>query len=99
MVADQSENDSSFDSDDESLSDADNSKDSSNLDNGEDESKRSNGRTEIYDIVQEDTQTLRSWRVTVIVVLLLSFVGIAASVASLLRSEAKRNEEFVVRTA
>ena len=99
MVADQSENDSSFDSDDESLSDAENSKDSSNLDNGEDESKRSNGRTEIYDIVQEDTQTLRSWRVTVIVVLLLSFVGITASVAALLRSEAKRNEEFVVRTA
>ena len=99
MNVDQSGNSSSFDSDDESLSDADHSKDSYYVDSGDDESKRSNGRSDIYDIVQEDNQTLRSWRVTVIVVLLLSFVGITASVAALLRSEAKRNEEFVVRTA
>ena len=99
VAAEQSENGSSYDSEDESLSDEDDSFDSSNLDSGEDQSKRSNDRTEIYDIAQEDTYKLRTWRSIIIVVLLLSFVGTISAVVALLRHEAYADEEFVVSSA
>ena len=98
MVAiDPSENGSSYDSDDESLSDEDDSLGSSNVDSGDDESKRSNDRTDVIDLAQEDTHKLRTWRVIIIVVLLLSFVGTTTAVVLLLRHEANKNEEFLVR--
>ena len=102
MVAvDQSENGSSYysDDDDESLSDEDDSFDSSNVDSGEDQSKHSNNdKTEIYDIAQEDAHKLRTWRAIIIVVLLISFVGTTSAVVALLRHEAQEDEVFVVRT-
>jgi hypothetical protein len=97
VAADQSENDSSYESDEESLSD-DDSFDSSNVDSGEDQSRRSNDKTEIYDIANEDTNKLRTWRAIIVVVLLLSFVGTTAAVVALLRHKANEDEEVVVRT-
>lgn len=98
MVAiDPSENGSSYDSDDESLSDEDDSLGSSNVDSGEDESKRSNDRTDVIDLAQEDSHKLRTWRVIIIVVLLLSFVGTTTAVVLLLRHEANKNEDILVR--
>ena len=89
-----SENGSSYDSEDDSLSGEDESLDSSGVD---DEEERSNDKSAVYDIANEDTRKLRTWRVIIIVVLILSFVGTITAVISLLRHEANQDEEFVVR--
>ena len=94
---DHSENGSSYDSDDESLSDEGDSLRSSNVDSGEDESKRSNDKTEVIRLAQEDTNKLRAWRVIISVVLILSFVVTTTAVVLLLRYETNKNEEFLVR--
>jgi hypothetical protein len=88
-----SENGSSYDSEDDSLSGEDESLDSSGVD---DEEERSNDKSAVYDIANEDTRKLRTWRVIIIVVLILSFVGTITAVISLLRHEANQDEEFVV---
>ena len=90
-----SENGSSYDSEDDSLSGEDESLDSSGVD---DEEERSNDKSAVYDIANEDTRKLRTWRVIIIVVLILSFVGTITAVISLLRHEANQDEEFVVRS-
>ena len=89
-----SENGSSYDSEDDSLSGEDESLDSSGVD---DEEERSNDKSAVYDMANEDTRKLRTWRVIIIVVLILSFVGTITAVISLLRHEANQDEEFVVR--
>lgn len=90
-----SENGSSYDSEDDSLSGEDESLDSSGVD---DEEERSNDKSAVYDMANEDTRKLRTWRVIIIVVLILSFVGTITAVISLLRHEANQDEEFVVRS-
>lgn len=90
-----SENGSSYDSEDDSLSGEDESLDSSG---GDDEEERSNDKSAVYDMANEDTRKLRTWRVIIIVVLILSFVGTITAVISLLRHEANQDEEFVVRS-
>jgi hypothetical protein len=103
MDVDPSDNGSSFDSDDvdeESFSDDDSSLDSSNHDSGEDQSKNSsNDMKEICDIAQEDSRILRTWRYTILFVLIISFVGTITAIILFLRNEAKKDEEVVVRTS
>jgi hypothetical protein len=99
MNVDASDNGSSFDSDadEESFSDDDSSlDDSSTPDTGEDQSN-SNDMKEICDIAQEDSRILQRWRYIILLVLIVSFIGTITAIIMFIKTEAKKDEEVVVR--